>query len=94
MEKELSEWRTKIEAYEGERRYYDTMVAMSTLTIQLYEKEIRAAFGITETERVDAGVEVEDVEKAHKDLTAAVVEAIVQLSLRNDPEVQNAYLGT
>jgi hypothetical protein len=75
VEKELGEWRIKIEAYEGERRYYDAMVAMSTLTIQLFEKEIRAAFGLTETERVDAGIEVEDVEKAHKDLTAAVIEA-------------------
>jgi hypothetical protein len=74
-EKELGEWRTKIEVAEGEKRYYDNLVSLSTLTITLFEKEIRAAFGITETEHVDAGVEVEDVEKAHKDLVAAIVEA-------------------
>ncbi len=74
-EKELGEWRTKIEVAEGEKRYYDNLVSLSTLTITLFEKEIRAAFGVTETERVDAGVEVEEVEKAYKDLLAAVVEA-------------------
>jgi uncharacterized protein DUF4349/putative zinc finger protein len=74
-EKELGEWRTRIEVAEGEKRYYDNLVSLSTLTITLFEKEIRAAFGITETERVDAGVEVEEVEKAYKDLLAAVAEA-------------------
>jgi hypothetical protein len=74
-ERELGEWRTKIEIAEGEKRYYDNLVGMSTLTLTLFEKEIRAAFGITETERVEAGVEVDDVEKAQKDLVAAIVEA-------------------
>jgi glycine cleavage system regulatory protein len=74
-EKELGEWRTKIEQYEGEKRYYDNLISLSTLTVTLFEKEIRAAFGITETERIDAGVEVEDVEKAYKDLLEAVAQA-------------------
>jgi hypothetical protein len=74
-ERELGEWRTRIEVAEGEKRYYDNLVAMSTLTLTLFEREIRAAFGITETEHVEAGVEVDDVEKAHRDLVAAIVEA-------------------
>lgn len=74
-EKELGEWRTKIESFEGEKRYYDNQVSLSTLTVTLSEKEIRAASAVTETERVDTGIEVEDVEKAYKAALAAVAEA-------------------
>ncbi len=74
-EKELGEWRTRIEAFEGERRYYDSQVSRSTLTITLTEREIRAPYAVTETETVHMGLEVEDVEIAHKAALAAVAEA-------------------
>ena len=74
-EKELGEWRTKIETFEGEKRYYDNQIGMSTLTVTLSEKEIRAPFAVTQTERVNMGLEVEDVEKAHKEALAAIAEA-------------------
>ncbi|MBV8881664.1 MAG: DUF4349 domain-containing protein, partial [Planctomycetaceae bacterium] len=74
-EKELGEWRTKIETFEGEKRYYDSQISLSTLTVTLSEKEIRSASAVTETERVDTGIEVEDVEKAHKAALAAIAEA-------------------
>jgi anti-sigma factor RsiW len=74
-EKELGEWRTKIEEFEGELRYYANQVALSTLTIKLHEKEIRAPFAILETERVQMGVEVEDVDKALQQGLAAVTES-------------------
>src|SRR6185295_1691049 len=74
-EKELGELRTKIESFEGEIRYFDSQIANSTLNVTLYEKEIRAPFAVTETERVRMAVEVEDVEKAHKAALAAVAEA-------------------
>jgi glycine cleavage system regulatory protein len=74
-EKELGVWRTKIETLEGEIRYYNNLISLSTLTLTLYEKEIRSPFGITETERVDLGIEAEDVEKAHQDALAAVADA-------------------
>ncbi len=73
-EKELGLWRTKIEETEGEIRYYANLAAFSTLTISLTEKEIRAAATITERERVQAGVEVEDVDKAYQQVLAAVLE--------------------
>jgi hypothetical protein len=79
-EKELGVWRTKIEELEGEIRYYNNLVALSTLTINLYEKEIRAPFGVIETERVLMGLEVEDVEKAHKQVLAAVAEVKGRIS--------------
>jgi hypothetical protein len=71
-EKELGVWRTKIEEFEGELRYYSNLVALSTLTINLTEKEIRAPFAILETEQVKLNVEVEDVEKAQREALAAV----------------------
>ncbi|QEL19695.1 DUF4349 domain-containing protein [Limnoglobus roseus] len=74
-EKELGVWRTKIEEYEGELRYYANLAALSTLTITLAEKDIRVAAGITENERVQAGIEVEDVDKAFRDAIDAVTEA-------------------
>jgi hypothetical protein len=74
-EKELGVWRTKIEEMEGEKRYYDNLAALSTLTITLAEKEIKAAAGITESEVVQTGVEVEDVEQAFRDALAAVAAA-------------------
>jgi hypothetical protein len=72
-EKELGVWRTKIEEIEGEIRFYANQAALSTLTIALAEKEARAA--ITESERVQAGVEVEDVDKAYQQALSAIAEA-------------------
>ena len=74
-EKELGVWRTKIEETEGEIRYYANLAALSTLTLTITEKEIRAAAAVTESERVQAGVEVEDVDKAYQQTLAAVAEA-------------------
>jgi glycine cleavage system regulatory protein len=74
-EKELGIWRTKIEELEGELRYYGNLVALSTLTITLYEREIRAPFAVVQTERVQMGLEVEDVDKAQQQVLAAVADA-------------------
>ena len=74
-EKELGVWRTQIEGLEGELRYYGNQAAYSTLTIKLYEKDIRSAASITESERVQAGLEVEDVEKAHQEALKAILDA-------------------
>jgi hypothetical protein len=74
-ERELGVWRTKIEEYEGEIRYFSSLAALSTLTITLTEKEIRAAAALTESERVQSGVEVEDVDKAYQEFTKSIAEA-------------------
>jgi hypothetical protein len=74
-EKELGVWHTKIEEIEGELRYYGNLISMSTLTINLSEKEIRVAASVAESERVQAGIEVEDVEKAMREVLKAVEEA-------------------
>jgi hypothetical protein len=74
-EKELGVWRSLVEVLEGELRYYANQVALSTLTIVLTEKDIRTAAGVVERERVQAGVEVEDVEAAMRELLKAVADA-------------------
>ncbi len=74
-EKELGVWRTRIEECEGELRYYGNLVALSTLRLTLAEREIRSAAATTENERVQAGVEVEDVDKALQQALAAIAEA-------------------
>lgn len=73
-EKELGEWRTRIETMVGEINYYNNLIAQSTLTLTLSEREFRAPFGLIETERVEMGLEVEDVEKAHRDAISTVAE--------------------
>ena len=74
-EKELGNWRTQIEQLKGEINYYNNMISLSTLNITLNEKELRAPFGLIETERVQMGLEVEDVESAHKKALAAIADA-------------------
>jgi hypothetical protein len=75
VEKELGVWRTRAEEFEGELRYFGNLAALSTLTVTLAEKEIRSAVATTEIERVQAGIEVEDVDKALQQAQAAVAEA-------------------
>lgn len=74
-EKELGTWREKIETLEGEKRYYDNLVTLSTLSITLQERDIRAASGAIECERVNSGIETEDVEKSRADALKAIDEA-------------------
>lgn len=74
VETQLANTRTRIERIEGELRYYANLAAMSTLTINLNEKEIRVAAGVVESERVQAGIESEDVDKAFQEAKAAIDE--------------------
>jgi hypothetical protein len=74
-EQTLGEWRTKIERLEGELRWLANQVSLSTLTVKLAEKDIRTAAAVAESERVQTGIEVEDVEKARAAALKAVEEA-------------------
>ncbi len=74
-EKELGVWRTKIEEMEGEIRFYNNQVGLSTLTITLYEKELRAAAAMVITEHVNMKIEADDVEKSLQSALTAVTEA-------------------
>lgn len=74
-EKELGEWRVRIEKLEGEIRYMSNLIAMSTLTISLLEKDIQQAARAVETETVNMGVETEDVEAAFKQVVTSIHEA-------------------
>jgi hypothetical protein len=74
-EKELGVWRTKIEEIEGELRYFSNLASLSTLTIQLTEKEFKAAAAVTESERISAGLEVEEVDQAYRAVQKVITEA-------------------
>ena len=74
-EKQLGEWRERIEKIEGELRCYANQVALSTLKITLYEKEIEAAYGVIEREQVQMGIESDDVDKTFQAARKAVREA-------------------
>ena len=54
-EKQLGVYREKIEKLEGEIRYYNNMVSLSTLSISLTEKDIRAAAFAAQTENGQHG---------------------------------------
>jgi glycine cleavage system regulatory protein len=74
-EKELGNWRTKIEQLTGEMKYYDNLVSLSTLNITLYERDIRTLATAYETETIDSGIESEDVEKARTAALKAIEDA-------------------
>lgn len=74
-EKELGGWREKIEKLEGEIRYYDNLIGLSTLTVVLQERDIKASAASIEVETVSAGVETDDVEKARAEIIKAIDEA-------------------
>jgi hypothetical protein len=73
-EKELGLWRTKIEKMEGEIRYYSNQVALSTLTINLVEKEIAAAAALVVNATVKMRIEVDNVSRARETAEKAVEE--------------------
>ena len=74
-EKQLGVWREKIEGLEGEIRYYNNLVSLSTLTITLIERDIKTPYATAQTEQVSMGVEAEDVEKARADAIKQIEEA-------------------
>src|SRR5207249_3252321 len=60
-EKQLGVWREKVEQLEGEIRFYDSQVALSTLVLTLFERDIRMAAIASEAETVTMALETEKV---------------------------------
>jgi glycine cleavage system regulatory protein len=84
-EKELGNWRTKVEELTGEMKYYDNLVSLATLNLTLTERDIETPATAYESENVDAGVESEDVEGARAAALKAIEEAkgrVVQSDLK------------
>jgi hypothetical protein len=84
-EKELGDWREKIEKITGQMNYFDNLVSLSTLELTLTEKDIKNPALASQTETVDMGVETEDVEKARTDAISTIDEAkgrIVETELK------------
>ena len=84
-EKQLGVWREKIEQIEGEKRYLDNLISLSTLTVELYEKDIKTPATASETEQVTMAVETEQVDQAYEKARAAIEAAkgrIIQSELK------------
>jgi autotransporter-associated beta strand protein len=84
-EKELGVWREKIEQIEGEKRYLDSQVSLSTLVLTLYEKDIKLSANASETEQVNMSLETERVDEAYNKALEAIKTAkgrIVQSELK------------
>lgn len=73
-EKQLAVYREKIEVMEGEIRYYNNQISLSTLNITLYEKDIQTPAAATETENVRTSIETEDVEIAYAEAKKAITD--------------------
>ena len=63
-EKQLGIVREALERLEGEIRYYNHQVALSTLTLTLFERDIRSPAVATETDVVTMSLETETVPEA------------------------------
>ncbi len=92
-EKQLGVYRVKIEKLEGEVRYYNNLVALSTLSITMTDRDIKAAAFAAQTELVSMGIETEDVEKSRTDALKAIDEAkgrVIESNLKKDDAGQLA----
>ena len=74
-EKQLGVWREKIEQLEGEIRYYNNLVSLSTLTVTLAERDIQTPAFASETETVNLSLETEKVEEDYQKARDAIDQA-------------------
>lgn len=84
-EKQLGVWREKIEQIEGEKRYLDNLIGLSTLALTLYERDIKTPASLQETEQVTMALETDKVDEAYEKARAAITEAkgrIIQSELK------------
>jgi hypothetical protein len=84
-EKQLGVWREKIEQVEGEIRYDNNLISLSTLSISLTEREIKSAAFTSIREQVTMALETDKVEEAYnaaKDAIANAKGRIVQSELK------------
>ncbi|HEX5229641.1 MAG TPA: DUF4349 domain-containing protein, partial [Bryobacteraceae bacterium] len=74
-EKQLGVWREKIEQLEGEIRYYNNLVSLSTLTVTLAERDIQTPAFASQTETVNLSLETEKVEEDYQKARDAIDQA-------------------
>jgi len=82
-EKELGNWRTKIE--QGQLDCYNNPVSMATLTITMYQKDLKTPASASITEKINTGMQSDDVETARMQAIKSIDEAkgrVIQSDLR------------
>ena len=66
IEKELGKVRSEIETMQGEINYYNNLISLSTVTINLTEKNIEKPFEYVQTLQSNIGVTVADADAAYQ----------------------------
>jgi glycine cleavage system regulatory protein len=74
-EKELGNWRTRIEKMTGQLNYYSNLVSLATLSVTAYEKDIRTPASASQTEEINTGLETDNVEHARTEIIKSIDEA-------------------
>ncbi len=85
-EKQLGEYRVRIETLEGQLSYYNNLVSLATISISAYEKDIATPTAASEQESVNLSVETEEVEAKYQAARKTLDDAkarIVESQLRN-----------
>ncbi|MFA5794553.1 MAG: DUF4349 domain-containing protein [Candidatus Brocadiia bacterium] len=73
VEKEMAATREKIEQLQGEIKYYDNMVSLSTIRLSLSEKDIAKPFEYVQTQSANLVITVPDVITAYQQAQAMVL---------------------
>ncbi|HWE95277.1 MAG TPA: DUF4349 domain-containing protein [Tepidisphaeraceae bacterium] len=92
-EKQLGIWREKIEQLTGEIRFYDNQVSLSTLTVTLFERDIKTPAFASETETVAMALETEKVEDAYAKARAAIADAKGRITASELKQFDAGQLG-
>ena len=92
-EKQLGVWEEKIEQLKGEQRYLENLVSLSTLTISLYEKDIKTPASANETEQVQMSLETEKVDDAYNKAIEAIKAAKGRISQSELKQYDAGQLG-
>lgn len=71
-EKQLGVWREKLEILQGEIKYFDNLISLSTLVIELMERDVRTPTAAFEVETVNTAVETEDVENVRSEILKSI----------------------
>lgn len=74
-EKQLGVWREKLEILQGEIKYYDNLISLSTLIVELMERDVRTPTAAFEVETVSSAVESEEVENTRAEILKAIEQA-------------------
>jgi hypothetical protein len=94
IEKELANVREKVEQIQGQLKYFDNMISLATIHLELMEKDMGTPVEYIQTQSANMAVAVSDVEKAYAQAQKFVTELkgglIIESQLNNQNKRLNA----